>query len=149
MISCVPTWQLVHCIIANASTTNTTRPSYSPLCYLLPFPTNHNLGFIHIHTLCLFPHFCFFSLTASATSSFRHHVSLCLHGPFDNPHVICAVSIIIFFIFCQCSFTLRYFHSASTILSLTMLWYFCTSFLPWASIHAFLVQTSYAICLLY
>jgi len=27
-----------------------------------------------------FPYFFFFSLTASATSSFHHHVSLCLHG---------------------------------------------------------------------
>jgi len=32
----------------------------------------------------------------SATSSFHHHVSLCLHGPFDNPHVTCVVSILIF-----------------------------------------------------
>jgi len=85
----------------------------------------------------------FHSLTASATSSFHHHVSLCLHEPLDNPHVTCAVSIIIFFICCQCLFTSRYFHSASTTLSLT------TSFPPWASIHALLVQTSYAMILLY
>ena len=36
-----------------------------------------------------------FSLTASATSSFHHHVSLCLQGPFDIPRMCCAVSIII------------------------------------------------------
>jgi len=59
------------------------------------------------------PYFFFFSLTASATSSFHHH-SLCMHGPFDNPHVTCAVSIIIYFICCQCSFTSTYFHSASS-----------------------------------
>jgi len=46
-----------------------------------------------------------------------------LHGPFKNPHVICAVSNIIFFICCQWSFTSRYFHSASATLCLTMLWY--------------------------
>jgi len=39
-----------------------------------------------------FKYFFFFSLSASATSSFHHHVSLCLHGPFDNPHVRCAAS---------------------------------------------------------
>jgi len=44
-----------------------------------------------------FPYFFLSSITASATSSFHCHVSLCLHGPFDNPHVTCAVSIIIFF----------------------------------------------------
>ena len=60
-----------------------------------------------------FQYFFFFSLTASTTSSFNHHVSLCLQGSFDNPHVTCAVSIIIFFICCQCSFTSKYFHSAS------------------------------------
>jgi len=37
-------------IITNASTTDTTGPSYSLLHYLLPFPTNHNLGFIHIYS---------------------------------------------------------------------------------------------------
>jgi len=70
-----------------------------------------------------FPYFIFFSLTASATSSFRHHVSLCLQGPFDIPHMCCAVSIMIFFILCQCSFTSRCFHSSSSTLSLTMLLY--------------------------
>ena len=38
-----------------------------------------------------FLYFIFFSLTASATSSFHHHVSLCLQGPFDIPHVLCCV----------------------------------------------------------
>jgi len=70
-----------------------------------------------------FPNFFFFCLTASATSSFHHHVSLCLHWPFHNPCLTCAVSIIIFFICCQCLLTSMYFHSASAILSLTMLWY--------------------------
>ena len=56
-----------------------------------------------------------FDLTASATSSFHHHVSLCLHGP-------CAVSII-FFICCERSFTSSYFHSPSAALSLIIVWY--------------------------
>jgi len=43
---------------------------------------------------------------------------VCVHGPFDNPHVTCAVSIIIFFICCQCSFTPRYFYSASATSSM-------------------------------
>ena len=55
-----------------------------------------------------FPYFFFFSLTASATSSFHHHVSLWLHGPFDNPHVTCTVSVIIFFI-CHCFFYIKVF----------------------------------------
>ena len=42
-ISCVPTFD-------NASTTDTSWPSYSLLHYLLPFPTNHSLGFIHIYS---------------------------------------------------------------------------------------------------
>jgi len=54
-----------------------------------------------------FPYISSSFLTASATSSFHHHVSLCLHGPFDNLHVTCAVSIIIFFICCQCSIHLH------------------------------------------
>jgi len=37
-------------IITNASTTDTTWPSYNLLRYLLLFPTNHNLGFIHIYS---------------------------------------------------------------------------------------------------
>ena len=57
--------------------------------------------------------FFFFSLTTSATSSFHHHVSLWLHVPSDNPHVTCAVSIVIFFICCQCSFASRYYHKDS------------------------------------
>jgi len=48
-------------------------------------------------SLFLFPYFIFYYRTASATSSFHHHVSLCLHGPFDNPYVMFAVSINIFF----------------------------------------------------
>jgi len=63
------------------------------------------------------------------SSSFHHHVSLCLHGPFDNPHVTCAVFIIKFFTLCQCSFSLKYFHSASATLSVTMLWYTSRLFL--------------------
>jgi len=51
---CTHFWQLVHCIYwinTNTSTTDTTWPSYSFLHYLLPFSTNHNLGFIHIYSL--------------------------------------------------------------------------------------------------
>jgi len=91
----------------------------------------------------------FFSLTASATFSFYHHVSLCVHGPFDSPHVTCAVSIIIFFICCQCSFTSRYLHFASAALSLTMFCYSLHVFSSLASIHALLVETLYTIFLLY
>ena len=69
--------------------------------------------------VCVF----FFSLTASATSLFHHH------GSFDNPHVTCAISIIIFFTCSQCSFTSRYFQSASSALSLTTLWYSSCLFL--------------------
>jgi len=78
-----------------------------------------------IYLFFQFPYFFFFSLTTSATSSFHYHVSLCLHGPFDVQvqHVTCAVSIIIFLICCQCSFTSKYFHSAYNTLSLTMLCY--------------------------
>jgi len=54
-----------------------------------------------------FVYFIFFALTASATSSFHHHVSLCLQGPFHIHHICCGVSIIIFFILCKCSFTSR------------------------------------------
>jgi len=87
------------------------------LPFLYSFHASVDLSFFQ------FPCFFFFFLTALATSSFHHHVSLCLHGPFDNPHVTCDVSIIIFFICCQCSFTSEYFHSASYALFLTMLWY--------------------------
>jgi len=59
------------------------------LLLLYSFHASANFSFFQ------FPYFFFFFLTASATSSF-HHVSLCLHGPFDNPQS-CAVSIIIFF----------------------------------------------------
>jgi len=86
----------------------------------------HFLYFNHASfKFSLFPflYFIFFSLIASATSSFHHHVSLCLQGPFDIPHMRCAVSIIIFFILCQCSFTSRCFHSSCSTLSLTMLLY--------------------------
>ena len=48
-----------------------------------------------------FPYFIFLFLTASATSSFHHHVSLCLGGPFVISHKSCAASIIIRFICCQ------------------------------------------------
>jgi len=40
----------LHWIITNASTTDTTWPSYSLLLYLLVFPTNHNLD-LFIFTL--------------------------------------------------------------------------------------------------
>ena len=47
------TTSMLYWIISNTSTTYTTWPnwpSYSLLHYLLPFPTNHNLGFIHIYS---------------------------------------------------------------------------------------------------
>jgi len=61
-----------------------------------------------------FPYIFFISLTASATSSFHHHVSLCLRGLFVIPHSSWAVSIIIPFICCQWSFTPGPFHFASS-----------------------------------
>jgi len=90
----------------------------------------------------------FFSLTASATSSFHRHVSLCLHAPFDNPHLTCADLIIIFLICSQSSLH----QGISTLLSLpyqsikllfqaaTMLWP-CFDILHVSSIHTFSVQT--------
>ena len=46
----------------------------------------------------------------------------CLHGPLDNPHMTCALSVIIFFICCQCASHL----SISTLFPLPYLWpYFC------------------------
>jgi len=63
-------------------------------CLLFWYSSHASVDF----SLLQFPYFFFFSLTASAISSFHHHVSLCLHAPFDNPHVTCTVSIIIFFI---------------------------------------------------
>ena len=47
---CTHFWQLVHCIEFNASTTDTSWPYYSLLHYLLPFLSNHNLGFIQAST---------------------------------------------------------------------------------------------------
>jgi len=44
------TTSTLYWIITNAYTTDTTWPSYSLLRYLLPFSTNHNLGFIHIYS---------------------------------------------------------------------------------------------------
>ena len=115
------TWNSIFCL-------NVKHPSdHSHLCSLKCHLIFFLQAMSHFHAFCLlflysyhssvkfsffqFPYFIFFSLTASATSSFHHHVSLCLQGPFDNPHMICAVSIIIFFIYCQCSFTSKYFHS--------------------------------------
>ena len=100
--------------------------------------TQHQGTYIYNFTLQL-PYFFFFSLTASEASSFHHHVSLCLHGPFDNPHVFCSVYIIIFLICCQCSFTSRSFHFASSALSLTMLLYssHVISFLNFHTCHLF------------
>ena len=43
------TTSTLYWITTNASATNTTWPSYHLLRYLLPFPTNHNLDFIHIY----------------------------------------------------------------------------------------------------
>ena len=44
------TTSTLYIIIMNASTTDTTWPPYSLLHYLLPFPTNHNVGFIYIYS---------------------------------------------------------------------------------------------------
>jgi len=43
-------YEKMYWIITNTSTTDTTWLSYSLLRYLLPFPTNHDLDFIHIHS---------------------------------------------------------------------------------------------------
>jgi len=67
--------------------------------------------FSNIHTFSSFP---------LLLQQLAHSTTMFPYGPFDNPHVTCAVSII-FFICCQCSFTSRYFHSPSaTTLSLTV-----------------------------
>ena len=44
------TTSTLYWIITNAFTTDTTWPSHSLLHYLLPFPTNQNLGFIHTYS---------------------------------------------------------------------------------------------------
>jgi len=46
------------------------------------------------------------------------NISWYICAQFDNPHVTCAVSIIIFFICCQCSFTSRF----CILLPLPYLW---------------------------
>jgi len=55
------------------------------LLFLYSFHVSVNFSFFQ------FAYFFFLSLTASATSSFHHHVSLWLHGPFDHSHMTCAV----------------------------------------------------------
>ena len=123
-----------------------TQLFYGSLCVLPTFlallSRLYEVFFFPMSILFLLFPYCF------SISLFYHHVFWCLHGPFDNPHVTCAVSIIMLFICCQCSITSRYFHSASSALSLTMLLY-SSSFLLWVSIHALSVRTSYAIFLLY
>jgi len=87
--------------------------SCTPSCRLFFFSNFHTFSFFHLllqqlpHSATMFPYACMGLLT--------------IH--------MCAVSIIIFFICCQCSFTSRYFHSVSTTLSLTMLWYSSRLFL--------------------
>jgi len=96
-----------------------------------------------VHSFCFFPFakeitlfaFCllfFCSFHASIDFQFPYLSSFPLllqqlphltMFPYDNPHVACAVCIIIFSICCQCSFTSTYFQSGSTTLSLTVLWY--------------------------
>ena len=80
------------------------------LLFLYSILASFVLSFFH------FQYFIFLFLTASATSSFHHHVSLCLGGPFVIPHMSCAVSIIIPFICYQWSFTPRPFHFTSSTL---------------------------------
>ena len=84
------------------------------LLFLYSFLASFVFSFFH------FLYFIFLYLTASAISSFHHHVFLCLHGPFVIPHMSWAVSIIKPFICCHWSFTPRPFHVASSTLSLTM-----------------------------
>ena len=91
-----------------------------------------------------FPYFIFFSLTASATSSFHHHVSLCLRGPFVIPHYVLSR-------FHHYTFHLLpviIYTDLSILLPLPYLQpWICTphmSFPPSASIHALLAQTSKA-----
>ena len=90
-----------------------------------------------------------FSLTASATSSFHHHVALCLHGPFDSLHVNCAVYFIIFFHLLPVFIYIKVFPLCFCYLIFDHALVFFTFFPPWASIHALLVQTSYAVFFLY
>jgi len=90
------------------------------------------------------------NFTVSATLSFHLHVSLCLHGPSDFPHMFSAV-FTIFFTCCHCSFASRCCDSFSS----THLWPYlcipCMSFHAPVSIAAALVQTSGVcdICLIY
>jgi len=47
LLNFIPT---IRQMVGNASATDTTWPSYGLLHNHLPFPTNHNLGFIHTHS---------------------------------------------------------------------------------------------------
>ena len=74
-------------------------------------------------SIFLFPISILFLLFLYCFSNFLNSITT-FPWTFDKQHEICTISIIIFFICCQCSFTSRYFHSAAITLSLTMLWYY-------------------------
>ena len=112
----------------------TTICLYLPKLYLKHywshfFPDTVYLVACQCCVCCTLVLYVFFILWQINSLSFHLHVSLCLHRPMDNTHMSCAVSIIIFFICCQCSFTSRYFHSTSATLPLTKLLYSSCLFL--------------------
>ena len=119
---CILTYLLRICISVNCikflrSSCIASSAEITLFAFCLPFFYSFCASFLF--SFFHFPYCIFFSLTASATSSFHHRVSLCLHGPFDIPHMSWAVSII-HFNCCRCSFTSRPFHFAFSTLSLTM-----------------------------
>jgi len=66
--------QLIYCVeLLPMPTTDTTWPSYSILCYLLPFPTNHNLDFIHIYSHASILHVI---LPLICSLSYHNHASI-------------------------------------------------------------------------
>jgi len=120
--------------------------------YFFPFAKEITLFLYSFHaSVIFFPIsmlFCF-SLTASGTSSFCHHVFLCLHGPFDSPHVW----PVLFPLYFSCVTSVHLHQGISTLLSLRYLWP-CFGMLHmslplWVSIHALLVETSYTVFLLH
>jgi len=118
------------------------NPLYTLPTLLILHPCLFQIFCLPFSVLYLFP-YCFSNILI------HHHVSLCLQGPFEIPHMCCAVSIIIFFILCQCLSTSRCFHSSSSTLFPTMLLYssqVCSSL----NYHTCtLGLNSYAIFLLY
>ena len=109
----------------------------NPLC-TLSTPSSVEFSLFH------FLYFIFFSLTASATSSF-HHISLCLQDllTFHICTVLFPSLSLPVFIYIQV-FPLFFHYLISNHVVV-----FLTSVPPWASIHIFLAQTSYAFLFLY